>query len=72
MAEDFSHEDRMDAGIQVMGLFDALEDEDVQQAIRDARQAAVTLTIHLRALGLDNRTCAQLVWVNLFTDFLPD
>lgn len=58
MSEPFSHEDRMQAGEAVMTIFDALEQEDVQRHIIEAREAIDASVTALVDQGLSKRDCA--------------
>lgn len=57
----FSHENRMRAGASVAGLFEAMEDEILQQHMVNARDALELAATSLEQKGLEPRE----IWLSL-------
>jgi hypothetical protein len=71
MSEDFSYEDKMEAGQRLMAIMDVTEDKEIQEALIATRDAMVASADLLRAHGLDDRTVFQLMLNTLAVPFLP-
>jgi hypothetical protein len=61
LPEPFSHEDRMEAGETILSFFDALEDQDLQDAILAVRHAVEKAQQLLVDRGMDDHTASLLL-----------
>jgi hypothetical protein len=58
MTEPFSQQDFTEAGAKCLTIFEALEDQDLQKHLLDARTSIEAAVRNLRAQGFDSRDVA--------------
>jgi predicted metal-binding transcription factor (methanogenesis marker protein 9) len=71
MSEGFSHEDRMDLGAQLIDMMDHYENDEVVQALGDAKQSLERAQTALKDAGCANRLAVQIVISMVLVPFLP-